>query len=358
MITRFFLRAFTSYPVRIKMGKKSEKEVNGGKKPNYELAKFFSELGDFEKNKNKAMHKYSAYRKAATAIMDHPVKIKSGAEAQKNLPGVGKKIALKIDEYIKKGTISKLEKERQDPDYQQIKELLRVTGIGPVAARNFIKDGIKSLDDLKAHQEKLTAHQKIGLKYVDDFESRIPREEMCLLRDVVFEEAKKIDENYLLTVCGSFRRGNSSSNDIDILITHPKYVNDSSERKDPYTLTKPIIDALTKIGFITDTLGYGASKFMGVCCLNKDGSKHRRLDMRIIPYNEYFCGLLYFTGSDQFNKNMRKIALEKGYTLNEYCLKKLENNAIKTGPSLKVTCEKDIFDYLGMEYKAPEERNV
>ena len=42
MITRFFLRAFTSYPVRIKMGKKSEKEVNGGKKPNYELAKFFS----------------------------------------------------------------------------------------------------------------------------------------------------------------------------------------------------------------------------------------------------------------------------------------------------------------------------
>ena len=100
------------------------------------------------------------------------------------------------------------------------------------------------------------------MKYVDDFESRIPREEMCLLRDVVFEEAKKIDENYLLTVCGSFRRGNSSSNDIDILITHPKYVNDSSERKDPYTLTKPIIDALTKIGFITDTLGYGASKFM------------------------------------------------------------------------------------------------
>ncbi len=45
----------------------------------------FSELGDFEKNKNKAIHKYNAYRKAARSIMDHPTKITSGSYAEKNL---------------------------------------------------------------------------------------------------------------------------------------------------------------------------------------------------------------------------------------------------------------------------------
>ena len=75
--------------------------------------------------------------------------------------------------------------------------------------------------------------------------------------------------------------------------------------------------------------------------------------MRIIPFDEYYCGLLYFTGSEEFNKNMRALALKKGFTLNEYCLKK----AGATEP-LKVTCEKDVFDYLGMEFKRPEERNV
>ena len=42
-----------------------------------------------------------------------------------------------------------------------------------------------------------------------------------------------------------------------------------------------------------------------------------------MPKDQYFCGILYFTGSDIFNKNMRKIALEKGYKLNEYCLVKI-----------------------------------
>ena len=36
---------------------------------------------------------------------------------------------------------------------------------------------------------------------------------------------------------------------------------------------------------------------------------------------QYFFGTLYFTGSDMFNKAMRTHALEKGFTLNEYCIR-------------------------------------
>ena len=48
----------------------------------------------------------------------------------------------------------------------------------PVVAQKLLKEGIKSLDDLRSNEDKLNHAQKIGLKYVDDFEQRIPRKEM------------------------------------------------------------------------------------------------------------------------------------------------------------------------------------
>ena len=42
---------------------------------------------------------------------------------------------------------------------------------------------------------------------------------------------------------------------------------------------------------------------------------------RLIPKDQYYCGVLYFTGSDIFNKNMRAHALEKGFTINEYTIR-------------------------------------
>lgn len=44
---------------------------------------------------------------------------------------------------------------------------------------------------------------------------------------------------------------------------------------------------------------------------------------RLIPKDQYYCGVLYFTGSDIFNKNMRAHALEKGFTINEYTIRPL-----------------------------------
>ena len=41
----------------------------------------------------------------------------------------------------------------------------------------------------------------------------------------------------------------------------------------------------------------------------------------LIPEDQYYCGILYFTGSDEFNRQMRQHALEKGFTLNEYSIR-------------------------------------
>jgi DNA polymerase beta len=42
---------------------------------------------------------------------------------------------------------------------------------------------------------------------------------------------------------------------------------------------------------------------------------HRHLDIRFFLSHQFPCGLLYFTGSDFFNTQMRLLALERGYTV-------------------------------------------
>ncbi|CAF5095519.1 unnamed protein product, partial [Rotaria magnacalcarata] len=94
---------------------------------------------------------------------------------------------------------------------------------------------------------------------------------------------------------------------------------------------------------------------MGVCQI--DTSKlHRRIDIRVFPSEQYYCALLYFTGNDQLNRHMRIVAQEQGYKLNEYSIQKVGSTGTLSKP-LPVTSERDIFDYLQMDYKEPHERN-
>ena len=46
------------------------------------------------------------------------------------------------------------------------------------------------------------------------------------------------------------------------------------------------------------------------------------------PSAQYYFGILYFTGSDMFNKEMRQRALDKGFTLNEYCIRPVGGTGI------------------------------
>nr|XP_033805332.1 DNA polymerase beta isoform X2 [Geotrypetes seraphini] len=290
------------------------------------ITDFLIELANYERNVNRAIHKYNAYRKAASVISKYPSKIKSGAEAKK-LDGVGAKIAEKIDEFLTTGKLRKLEKIRQDDTSSSINLLTRVSGIGPAAARKLVEEGIRSVEDLKKNEQKLNHHQKIGLKYFDDFERRIPRKEMLQMQAIILKEVGKQDPDYIATICGSFRRGAESSGDIDILLTHPAFTSESAKQ--------------------------------GVCRLQDESGESlpfRRIDIRLIPKDQYYCGVLYFTGSDIFNKNMRAHALEMGFTLNEYTIRPLGVTGV-AGEPLPVQSEEDIFEYIQWKYREPKERS-
>ncbi|XP_014204780.1 DNA polymerase beta [Copidosoma floridanum] len=322
---------------------------------NHDLCDFLTELANYERNVNKNVFKYNAYRKASNTLAGLPERVKSGKEAKK-LPGIGDKIAKKIDEFLDTGKLRKLEDIRKDESNVAINLLTRITGIGPAKAKELVNAGITTIEDLKKNQDKLTHHQKIGLKYFEDFETKIPREEIEALESVVKKSITDIDKDYIVTICGSYRRGKQQSGDIDVLLTHPSYTSESKEAKKHSTLLKSVVKKLEDEKLITDTISHGDSKFMGVCRLDED-KPFRRIDIRLAPHDQYYCAVLYFTGSDLFNQNMRMHALEKKYTLNEYTLKKLTPEGTP-GNAENISCEEDIFKIIGMPYKKPEERNV
>jgi DNA polymerase/3'-5' exonuclease PolX len=117
---------------------------------------------------------------------------------------------------------------------------------------------------------------------------------------------------------------------------------------------KKFVKQLTKEGVILDDLTFDdyETKYMGYAHLD---NKHptRRIDIYYTPYESYHPSLLHLTGSGNFNRKMRGLAIELGYKLNEYGLFQKKNGKLKRIP---VSSEKDIFDKLGMEYVEPIDR--
>ena len=57
---------------------------------------------------------------------------------------------------------------------------------------------------------------------------------------------------------------------------------------------------------------------MGIARL-PGGTLHRRIDIKLYPADEFAFALLYFTGSDHFNRSMCWHAKRYGYTLSGEC---------------------------------------
>ncbi|XP_063394741.1 DNA polymerase beta-like [Cydia fagiglandana] len=327
------------------------KNPSGTDNLNGDFCDFLMELAEFEKNVSRNIHKYNAYRKAASVLASHSKRIESGDEAKK-LNGIGEKISKKIDEFLQTGKLQKLENIHHDEEAQSISLLTRVSGIGPVKAADLVKSGIKTIEDLRTNQKKFNHHQLIGLKYFEDFEKKIPRSEIQEIETKLRANILQLDPQFTVTICGSYRRGKLESGDIDALVTHPSVVADS-KKKHNEQLLRNLVDALS--GLVTDTISMGDTKFMGVCRL--PALPARRLDIRVVPPAHYHCAVLYFTGSDVFNKQMRAHALEKGFTLNEYSLRPVGVTGVP-GEPVPVSSEEDIFEYIDYPYKKPEDRNM
>jgi DNA polymerase beta len=296
------------------------------------------------KAENAIIFKINAIANLIKIIKNYPKQIINGEEL-KDIKGVGKGSIEKINEIIKTGTLSYLNT-NANTNNEIVNELTEVIGIGTVIAQKLIqKYKIKSLNELikKVNSGEIEVNDKImlGLKYVGKFKGKIPRQHI----DNIYDYLIKFNSN--IVICGSYRRGLEYSSDIDVLLYNQDLLTIDDVKKS--NMLNNYVKQLTKYKFIVDNItNNNVTKYMGFI---KWENTIRRIDIRLIPYESIYTALVYFTGSYELNKIMRRKAKELGYKLNEYGLYK--NNKL-----IYITSEKELFKKLDMKYLKPTERNI
>ena len=289
-----------------------------------------------------------AYQKAQETIMAYPDDIFTISQL-KGKPGIGSTIMDKLDEYVKTGTLRILEREKTNP----INILGDIYGVGPKKAQELVNAGVKTIDELRTRQNDLLNDiQKVGLKYYDQLLERIPRSEIEEYEKIFKENFDKVangSPDAKFEIVGSYRRGAQTSGDIDVIITGKTGV-----------VYKAFVDELLKTGIILEVLSRGSSKTLVIAKLPGlyEGKERiaRRVDFLYAPPDEFAFAILYFTGSKTFNTVMRQYGLDKGYTFNEHGIYRLENKKKGEKVETEFKTEKDIFNFLGLQFKTPIER--
>ena len=313
---------------------------------------------DLAKNKKEELgqsYRLLTIQKVIKILEKYPEKITSG-EQLKDLDGIGKGTINRINEIIKTGKLSEIKEEVIDKSYlNYLEELEDVYGIGhKTALELYNKYNVKSIKDLKKLHKtgliELPPNIIKGLQYYGKIKENIPRLEIDKINNFLLEILRNIDKELFGIICGSYRRLKMTANDIDMLIVHPKLKTKKDVENSKINYLKTFIEELIKNKFIVDSLTDidVPTKYMGLCQLGNNPI--RRIDIRFIPYESYYYAMLYFTGSKDFNKKMRMVAINLNYTLNEYGLYDKNNKM------LHAKSEKDIFEYLGMEYVDPQYR--
>jgi DNA polymerase/3'-5' exonuclease PolX len=288
--------------------------------------------------------KARAYQTVITQLQQIADPITSIEQLQ-HLKGVGDAIQKKIQEIMTTGSLVSAERAKEKYPIEALDAFQNIYGVGPAKAKELTEQGLRTIEELRAAAQRtpsiLNDKQRIGLAYYEPLLQRIPRDEM--------DEHKDILEHYLpfhAEIVGSYRRQAPTSGDIDVLLRMPHGMLPAQGKQQ----LAQIVQHLTEVHYIVEVLALGEHKCMAIC-RRDETSTPRRLDLLMVPEDQYGCALLYFTGSDRFNVAFRQYALQKGYTLNEKALTPLDGL-----PPTSLPEEKDVFTILGLKYVEPQNR--
>jgi DNA polymerase (family 10) len=312
---------------------------------NRDIAKIFYQIAQYLEMKD-VPFKPQAYEKAAIILEDLKEDVKEiyqkgGKEALLDIPGIGKSMAEKIEEYIKTGKIKEYEELREEIPVN-LEELMAVEGLGPKRIKIlYEKLKIKDLDSLelaaKSHKiaplfgfgEKTEKNILEAIQFLRRSKGRFLLGDILPQVREIYQKLKSLKEVERIDIVGSLRRMKETIGDVDFLVISEK--------------PEKIMDFFVSLPGVVKIWGKGKTKSS---VRMKDGFD---MDLRVLPKISYGAALQYFTGSKEHNISLRKIAIEKGFKLNEYGL-------FKGKKMVASSDEKEIYEKLGLEYIPPEMR--
>jgi DNA polymerase (family 10) len=282
-----------------------------------------------------------AYEKAARAVGGYPADL-DGMELAEILaiPGVGKSIGEKVEEFLRSGSMAGLEELRTKIP-PGVREMTAIAGLGPKKAMVLYQElGISNVEELR---HALDAGQLAGLKgFGARSEENIRRGMERLSQQTgraLISTAMDLAEYFLerlggrkdvqrIEYAGSLRRMAETIGDVDLLVAS----------EDP----EAVMEAFTGVGVVERVVAKGDKKSSVVT------RKGLQVDLRIVPLEAWGAAMIYFTGSKAHNIRIREMAVRKGLKLNEYGLFRA-----KSGTLIVARTEEEVYAKLGLPWIPP-----
>lgn len=312
---------------------------------NQQLAKIFYEMAILLEIKG-VDFKPRAYENAASSIESLEEDIadvykKEGVAGLDAIPAVGKGIARDMEDFIRTGHIREYEKLKKEIPVD-ISGLSAIGGVGPKLIKMLYKElRIKTVADLEraAHKGKLRVlprmgekmEQKIlkGIAFEKSSHGRMSIGEARPIALAIIERLQKIKSVTRAEIAGSLRRWQETIGDLDFLVIS----------SDP----AKVMRHFKSMPEVASVVSSGETKMSVRLSGGIDA------DLRVLPEKSFGAASQYFTGSKDHNVAVRKIAIKKGYMLNEYGLYKGKKR-------IESRDEKEIYKKLGLDWMSPEMR--
>jgi DNA polymerase (family 10) len=314
---------------------------------NPDIARLFDEVADLLEIQDANPFRVRAYRNAARTIRDFPEPIadlvRAGTKDLTDIPGIGDDLAEKITDIVTTGELP-LRKQLAGKLPAGLLDLLRIPGLGPKRVKLLYKKlKVKSAADLakaletgkiqklKGFGPKMEEKMRAGIGQAQVGERRMLLNEAETQATAVVAYLQAGGGILQMEVAGSYRRRRETIGDLDIVVTSEDSV--------------PVMDRFAEYREVADVVSKGETR----ATVKLRGGL--QVDLRAVEPDAYGAALLYFTGSKAHNIELRKIAQEKSYKLNEYGLFKGTRRAAgKT--------EEEIYAKLGLDWIPPELREA
>ena len=314
---------------------------------NGEIAKILREMGMMYEMED-VQFKPRAYEKAAMAVEELSVGAselykRGGKKALDEIPGIGPAIAAHIEALLKTGCFAEYRRLKKKIPVA-LDELVAVEGLGPKMVRVLYRElRIRNLKDLeraaKAGKIRKLAHfgvkseEKIlrGIEFLRKSKGRFLLGTILPIVRTIEERLRKVPGVDQVATAGSVRRFQETIGDIDILVTAKK-----PEAVMKVFTTMPEVEAIIAKGPTKSAVRL---------------RQRVNADVRVLPDESYGAALQYFTGDKAHNIEVRKIAIKKGWKLNEYGL-------FKGTKLIAGRTEEEIYKKLGLEWIPPELRTA
>jgi len=316
---------------------------------NPDIARLFDEVADLLEIQDANPFRVRAYRNAARTIRDFPEPIadlvRAGTKDLTEIAGIGDDLAEKIADIVTTGELP-LRKQLASKLPAGLLDLLRIPGLGPKRVKLLYKKlKVKSAADLAAALDKgkvqklkgfgpkMEEKMRAGLGQAQVGERRLLLNEAEAQATALVAYLEAGGGIAQIEVAGSYRRRRETIGDLDIVVTSE--ANDSPK----------VMDRFVTYGDVAEVISKGETR----ATVKLRGGL--QVDLRAVELDAYGAALLYFTGSKAHNIELRKIAQEQSYKLNEYGLFKGTRRAAgKT--------EDEIYAKLGLDWIPPELREA